>query len=168
MPTAVILLSATTAGYFDLRWRRIPNWLVAGTVAVSLSWHAAANGWAGLAMSAVGLFVGIALLFPLFLLRGMGAGDVKFFGAVGAAVTYQHVFTILFISLVVAAGIGFYQVLRKGSLRQTMANMVDLVRRLLRLRLGPHPVVNIDNQRALLVPFTLSVAIATWIFVLFY
>jgi hypothetical protein len=70
--------------------------------------------------------------------------------------------------LVVAAGIGFYQVLRKGSLRQTMANMVDLVRRLLRLRLGPHPVVNIDNQRALLVPFTLSVAIATWIFVLFY
>lgn len=165
MPTGIILFSVTTAGYFDLRWHRIPNWLVAVTVALSLIWHAAVGGLDGLWGSLAGLLLGTGLLFPIFLLRGMGAGDVKFFGALGAGVTYQHVFPILLTALGVAAATGIYQVLRRGALKQTVVNVVDLSARLLRGRLSPHPAVVIDKKGVLLVHFTGSVAIATWIFV---
>lgn len=168
MPTAGILLSATIAGYFDFRWRRIPNWLVATTIAGSLIWHGVVNGRVGIGMSVSGLLLGTAVLYPLYLLRGMGAGDVKFFGALGAGVTHRHLFTILIIACVTAALMGLYQVLRRGAWRQTMANTVDLLGEFLRGRFRPHPRVHIENRRALLLPFTLSVAIATWIFFLFY
>lgn len=166
MPTFLVLLSATTAGYFDLRWRRIPNWLVVSTLSVSLAWHAAQGGLAGLWASVAGLLGATAVLFPLFVMRGMGAGDVKFFGALGAAVTYRSVFGILFISLFVSGFMALFEVLRAGSMRHTATRIAELVGRWTRGRLGPHPVVNIDSSSAALIPFTLAVAIATWIFVL--
>lgn len=167
MLSAFILLTATTAGYFDLRWHRIPNWLVALTIVLSLTWHTAVDGLPGFWSSFAGLLLGTAALFPLFLLRGMGAGDVKFVGALGAAITYPYVFRVLLIAFFIAAVAALYEVLRRGALRQTIANMGDLASRLLSGRLSPHPKVGIDNHQALLVHFTLSVAIATWIFVLF-
>jgi prepilin peptidase CpaA len=168
MPTAFILFSVTTAGYFDLRWHRIPNWLVALTLLLSLGWHMGVSGLAGLWGSLAGLLLGTALLFPLFLLRGMGAGDVKYFGALGAAVTYQHLFSILAISLVVGAAMALGVILVRGQLKETLRNLADLLGRFLRGRIGPHPVVGIDNGRALVVHFTVAVAVATWIFVIFY
>ena len=164
--TAFILLCVTAAGYFDLRWHRVPNWMVGLTIVVSLAWHVSASGLSGLWSSLAGLVLGVGLLFPLFLLRGMGAGDVKFFGALGAAVTHQHVFRLLAISLFVGALMAFYVVLREGSARQTMSNLADILGRVLRGHIEPHPVVGIDNGQALVVHFTAGVAVATWIFVL--
>ena len=66
-------MSATTAGYFDLKWHRVPNWLVGLTMVLALTWHAAVAGLTGLWSSLTGLLLGTGLLFPLFLLRGMGA-----------------------------------------------------------------------------------------------
>ena len=168
MLTLFVLSAATTAGYFDWRWHRIPNWLVVLTIIASVSWHATINGLGGVWASVAGLLLGIAVLFPLFLLRGMGAGDVKFFGALGAAVTYPQLFIILVTAAVIAAAAGLYRVLRHGVLRQTLANVADLSGRFLRGHLRPHPVVDIDNKHAVVVHFTACVAIATWIFVLFY
>ena len=166
MPTAIILASVTTAAYFDVRWRRVPNWLVALTIALSLGWHAMVDGMAGTWSSVAGLMIGTGVLFPLYLLRGMGAGDVKFFGALGAGITHRHVLTVLVLSILVSGVLAVGQVMRKGMLEPTMARSVDLLSRFLRGRLRPHPEISIDHETALLVPFTAAVATATWIFVL--
>jgi prepilin peptidase CpaA len=160
------LLSSTVAGYFDFRWHRVPNWLVGLTVALSLAWHAWAAGTAGLLASLTGLILGVAVLFPLFLLRGMGAGDVKFFGALGAALTYRHLPAILTFSLLVGAAMALFVVARRGAVRRTARNLAGLCGGLLRGRMGPHPVVRIDNEGALVVHYTVAQAVATWVFVL--
>ena len=169
-PSVFILMlsatSATAAGYFDLKCHRVPNWLVGLTIVLALTWHAFVSGLTGLWSSLAGLLLGAGLLFPLFLLRGMGAGDVKFFGALGAASTYRHLFPLLAISLFVGAAMAVYVVLRRGSARETMRNLADLLGHLLQGRFEPHPVVVIDNKGALVVHFTGAVAVATWIFVL--
>lgn len=167
MPTVLILLSATSAGIIDLRWRRIPNWLVALTIGLSLIWHGATGGLAGLWMSAAGLLVGTAVLLPFFLLRAMGAGDVKFFGALGAAVTYNHVFAVFLISAIVAGLMALIQAVWSRALVATLANVVSLMGRFLRGRFSPHPILNLANDRVLTIPFGVSIAIAAWIFVLF-
>lgn len=162
--SVLILLSATVAGYFDWRWHRVPNWVSGLTVAVSLGWHTWAGGAPGLSSSATGLLLGIALLFPLFLLRGMGAGDVKFFGALGSALTPRHVLPLLTLSLLVGGAMALWLVARRHAAGETSRNVADLAGRVLSGRVGPHPVVHIDNPRALVVPFTFAQSVATWIF----
>lgn len=77
---AVCLVGCIT----DLKSRRIPNWLTFGAAAAALVTHTLTAGWPGLGMAVGGWFVGALLFMPFFLLRGMGAGDVKLLAALGA------------------------------------------------------------------------------------
>ncbi len=68
----------------DLRHRRIPNWLTLPTLGAALVFAHVTGGWAGTAAAAGGAGVAFGLLFPLFLFRVMGAGDVKALMVLGA------------------------------------------------------------------------------------
>lgn len=168
LPTEVILVSTMTAGYFDLRRHRIPNWLVTATAALSLAWHATVNGSHAVWMAVAGLLVTLLLLFPLFVLRGLGGGDVKFFGSIGAAVTYPNISSILFMALGIAALMAVYRVVREGKVTQTLTNMIDLIRWFGRRPFKPHPSVHIEGRDIILLPFTVATAIATWAFLFFF
>lgn len=166
MLTVLILLSATTAAYFDFRWRRIPNWLVGATIAMSFVWHGWSSGWSGLWLSVAGLLVGAALLLPLYMLKGMGAGDVKFFAAIGSAVTSRHVLSVFVFAALIAGGMALFRVLAARALVATFSNIVDIMNRFLHGRFSPHPVAVLANENALVIPFGVSVAAAAWLFVL--
>ncbi len=81
--TFALLMAAGCAS--DLRSRRIPNRLVL-VIAVTGTVYsvAAAPGLRGLAQALGGLGVGLAIWFPFYLARMLGAGDVKFFAAAAA------------------------------------------------------------------------------------
>ena len=81
---AVPLVLVVIAAIVDLRSRRIPNVLTSLGAVAGLVFHAWAGGVAGLGQGVAGWATGIGLFLPLFLLGGMGAGDVKLLGAVGA------------------------------------------------------------------------------------
>ena len=76
----------TLVAVSDIRFRRVPNALVvAGLVAALMSLFAGANPFHVLPQQALlGLLVGLAGLFPFFVLRVMGAADVKVFAVLGA------------------------------------------------------------------------------------
>jgi len=80
----VLLGIVAVAAAIDVRTRRIPNILTFGGTALALVYHGWLGGLAGLGQSAGGWALGIALFLPMFLVKGMGAGDVKLLGAVGA------------------------------------------------------------------------------------
>ena len=166
MLTALTLLSATTAAYFDLRWRRIPNWLVAATIVLSLSWHSWINGLDGFKASGAGLLVGGALLLPCYLLKGMGAGAVKFFAAIGAAVTLQNILAVFVFAALIAGGMALFRVVAAHAFVATLSNIADILNRFVHGRFGPHPAARLANENVLAIPFGVSVAAATWLFVL--
>lgn len=145
----------------------MPNWLVAASIAASLAWHWAVNGLSGLWGSGVGLAAGISILLPLYWLRGLGAGDVKFFGAVGAGVTLRHVGTILVLAAITLFAVATVEVVRRGRVKQTISNIVRLLAGVVRAEWRPHSAVRIDKPDALLLPFTAAVAIAVCVFLLF-
>jgi prepilin peptidase CpaA len=80
------LLSAllVTAVYSDLRRHRIPNWLTLLGLVAGLVLQTVADGAHGLISGVLGALVGLACFAPFYLLRGMGAGDVKLLAAVGS------------------------------------------------------------------------------------
>jgi len=78
--------------YFDLARKKIPNFLTFPLIAYGLLYHAFAGGLEGFRFSLYGLLLGAGLLFLPFVLGGMGGGDVKLLGAVGAVKGAQFVF----------------------------------------------------------------------------
>lgn len=79
-----VLSVAAAAGAIDLRQRRIPNWLTLGAALAGLAYHVASTGVSGVLVATLGWVVGIAMMFLPFALGGLGAGDVKLLGALGA------------------------------------------------------------------------------------
>jgi len=80
---AVLLLIVVPAAIFDFRERRVPNWLALTGVVLGICTNFGVRHLDGLVTSLEGLGLAFLIYFPLYVLRGMGAGDVKLMGAVG-------------------------------------------------------------------------------------
>ena len=84
--SASLVALVSTAAVIDYRTGRIPNWLTAPGMLLALVLHAwqASTPAAGLLHAGGGLLAGLALLLPFWLVRAIGAGDVKLMAMVGA------------------------------------------------------------------------------------
>ena len=97
-----ILIIAVT---IDIRVRKIPNLLTFPAMVTALTFHSVTGGWKGFVFSAEGLAIGIALFLIPYIMGGMGAGDAKLMGAIGAIIGPRGVFLA---SLFTAVAGGIY------------------------------------------------------------
>ena len=93
-PQIYLAITLICAGIIDFKKQKIPNYLTFPTVLIALIYHIYINGMAGLLFSISGMFTGIALLIIPYAMGGMGAGDVKLLGAIGAFVGFKSVFIV--------------------------------------------------------------------------
>ncbi|SOT39018.1 A24 family peptidase [Burkholderia cenocepacia] len=84
--SGVFLVWAALVAASDIRFRRVSNSLVLAGLACALGAAYLNASPFGLlpAQAVLGLLVGLIAFFPLFLLRVMGAADVKIFAVIGA------------------------------------------------------------------------------------
>src|SRR5579863_10006597 len=117
------VLLAACAGFTDLRWRRIPNWLTVSGLLLGVVVNSIVNGLAGAKTSLLGVALGLALLLPFVLLRSLGAGDWKLAGALGAFTGPGRLVNFLLGSVFVAGLMAVCLVIYKGRTRQTIRNI---------------------------------------------
>lgn len=164
LPMIVAGLLGAISGYMDWRWRRIPNWLTIPSVVLGLASNWAAFGWAGAKSSLLGLGLGLGLLLPLVLLRGIGAGDWKLVGALGACLGPHYLLLLLGGAILIAGVMAIILVLYKRRFVQTMGNIGRLLIALATGRPGL-PSVSLDNPESLKVPFGVAMATTVILFV---
>ena len=111
------------ASVSDLRTRRIPNVLTFPSVALGLILSGIFFGLDGLRDSAQGAGLGLGMLFPLFMLRWMGAGDVKLLAAVGALKGPEFVFFACLWSGVFGGAFALAGLLRSRKLGLAIAHL---------------------------------------------
>lgn len=94
----VLTITAIAAG-FDIVKHKIPNLLNFSAMLGALCYLTSRFGWNGFLFSSCGMLTGIALLLLPYLLGGMGAGDAKLMGAVGACLgAEQTIVAFMFIA----------------------------------------------------------------------
>ncbi|MDO8768049.1 MAG: prepilin peptidase [Burkholderiaceae bacterium] len=123
---AILLLLVAVAAGFDLKSRRIPNWLVLVGLVASLILQIifnSFNSFYGFKAWGLGLLVGFGLFLPLYLLRAMGAGDVKLMAMVGAFLGPLGALGAVLTTLVVGGVLAIAVALWSGVLRHTLTNV---------------------------------------------
>ena len=156
------------AAIFDIRFRRIPNWLVLAGIMTGLAWNGSSLSLSGLGRSAAGLGLGFALYFPLYLLRARGAGDVKLLAAVGAITGPGNCFWVFLLTAVLGGVIAVVYLLFRGRLRHTFFNMAWIMRDLLRLKapFESSPELDVTTTKGIRLPHGALMAVGVAAFLL--
>lgn len=155
---AVATVCAVAGSVFDVKSRRVPNFITGPAFLIGLSLHLAHGGWRELLSSfAAGLICGFVFLV-FYLAGGMGAGDVKLITAVGCIAGLSHVTYILALTAISGGVMALGLALARGQLQQTLMNVVELVTHHRREGLQPHPELNLSNAQTLRLPYALAIA----------
>jgi prepilin peptidase CpaA len=164
---AVVLLAmAVIAAVWDLRYRRIPNWLTLPGIIVGFALNGILFGLEGLKFAGTGMLVGFGIYFMLFLLHAMGAGDAKFMGAVGSLAGMSLWFKIFLVAVILGAIGGVVLALSRGRLMRTFHNIGYIMSEIGHGR-PPHvrrEEVDVKSEKALRMPH--GAAIAAGIFII--
>ena len=129
--------------FMDIRYYRIPNRALEAVAAAGLavSAEACVSGagsvgfWAAAAEGVVVLIMGLVLAaaagFPFFLLRMVGAGDIKFMALVAGCFGLERGFWSVVIGLCLGAVLALGKMLREGSVCQRFLYLTAYIRRLI-------------------------------------
>ena len=143
-----VCLLLACACWTDMRTMRIPNALNVSFAAAGLLYQWISRGYDGLIVALMGAVAGMAPLYVLFLLRGMGGGDVKWFGAFGIWMGAPPTLLLMMYAIVFAGAIAAALVLLR------LPGLNKLGGRL-KWPWGTHPVSEVRGARF---PFMLAVA----------
>ena len=163
--TVVLFFLLVYAAVIDIRSHRIPNRLVLAGLAFGLIYSAFVPFWGkhGFLWSLGGAAIGFGVLFPFWLLRMMGAGDVKLMAAVGSLLGLQAIPMALLVSLATSSVFAIAFSLHKGKLREMLANVGRMLRvGSIAMAMGaPVSMAQSGWQSVGKLPFAVSIAVGT-------
>src|SRR5205085_4465981 len=131
----VLLALLIVAAIYDIRYRKIPNWLTVGGVLLGLAINFGIGPpEGGIVFALEGFIAGFGVYLFLYVLRAMGAGDVKLMAAVGSMVGWQNWFGIFLITAVVGGVLSIVVSLAKRRLGKTLFNVGFILHEMKSLR----------------------------------
>jgi prepilin peptidase CpaA len=156
---ALVALVLAAAAY-DFIFRRIPNWLNVSGALLGLGLNAFLFAGHGIAVAALGLMLPLAIYLPLYVLKAMGAGDVKLMAAVGAIVGPRQWIAILVCTAIAGGLLAVALSIAKGRLRHTLFNVMLLVRELFHFRAPAkmYEELNVRDSQSLRLPHGVAIA----------
>jgi prepilin peptidase CpaA len=145
----------------DLRTRRIPNVLTFSGIAAALAFHGFTGGLSAAGWSVAGCILGALLFFPLFALRGMGAGDVKLLAAVGAWLGPSQVVTAALVTSIAGGVIALAVALGHGYLKTAWRNLWMLLTHWRVMGIRPVDELTLQGARGPRLAYAFPIAIGT-------
>jgi prepilin peptidase CpaA len=149
---------AVACAVVDVRERRIPNRLTYPAALLGLLANGIFHGWKGLLLALAGglFFGGLFLMFHV--LRTMGAGDVKLAAALGCVVGLEASVQVMLATAISGGIFAVIQIVRARRIGETLRNTVSVAGHHARHGMQMHPEVNLDNPKAMRMPYGLAFA----------
>jgi prepilin peptidase CpaA len=165
LPLAVVIMATFIAAVTDIRCFKVYNLLTMPLLLTGLIFHAATEGMAGVSGSLLGAFFGFAALVVVYVLGGMGAGDVKLMAGVGAWLGLPLTFYVLIASSLAAGVFAVCSLVFSRNAHETWLNLQILALRVSSLsrHLGSEDRLETEMNRAdhrrRLIPFAAMIAL---------
>lgn len=156
-----LIVVTLIAAIVDFRTQKIPNWLTVSGFLAGITLHALLGGWHGVKFALAGGGLALILVLPLVVLRALGAGDWKLMGAVGATLGPILMLFVLFGSIFVSGLMAVVRMTWSGRIKETLRNLVILLRGFISFGLRPNAKISLDNPRLMKLPFGVAVAVST-------
>lgn len=128
--SVVLIVAAVIDGWM----LKVPNWLTFSMILGGWIYSFANGGLPGLGWSLAGTAFGLGLLYFLYAVGGMGAGDVKLLAGIGAWVYVDHTFNIFATTAVVGAIMAVAMVARTGEWRKHYGQFMKIGKDILNTR----------------------------------
>ncbi|MGH8730045.1 MAG: A24 family peptidase [Burkholderiales bacterium] len=162
----VLIALLLVAAWSDWRAHRIPNWLVFGGAAYALIYNTVFPSYpdgVGLLAALAGLGLGLALLLPFYLLRAMGAGDVKLMAMVGAFLGPWPTFLAVLATFLAGGVLAILFLLAKGVAWRAIQNVALIGRSaVFDVAAGSRPVLTLEPaSSAGKLPYGIAIGVGT-------
>jgi prepilin peptidase CpaA len=161
------LVTAVVACVWDLRTRRIPNDVTFGSALIALAVATVIGGATGLVWALAGWGLGLLLFFPLFALRGMGAGDVKLLAAFGAWLGPGAIVWVALYSAIAGGVLAIAVALARGYLGRAFSNLRLLLTHWRVMGIRPVASISLETTNgprlAYALPMLTGLVVALWL-----
>jgi len=155
------LALAVVAAVIDVRQHRIPNWLTYPAIAMGVLLRWFFFGWRGLGSALAGCALAGGVVFLFYLVRAMGAGDVKLLAAIGSLVGPSNAVVVLAATAISGGVLALLYVVFRRRVGATLRNVGSVLTFHSWNGLKAHPELNLDNPSALRMPYGLAIATGT-------
>ncbi|ADV60732.1 peptidase A24A prepilin type IV [Isosphaera pallida ATCC 43644] len=125
LPLAVLVVICAVmieAAIIDGWKLKVPNWLTYNFLGAGILYWTVTSGWAGFQFAMLGFLAGF-VLYPLCLVGGMGAGDVKLLFGIGAWTGWYATLVIFALCAVVGGIMAVIMMAREGQLAHRLLNL---------------------------------------------
>jgi prepilin peptidase CpaA len=174
IPASIVLLASLVAAVMDVWKFKVYNALTVPLLLSGLAYHAVAGGLEGLQGSLLGILFGFAVLIVVYVMGGIGAGDVKLMAAIGAWLCMPLTFYVFALGAFAAGAYAAVLILSSGNLRESW---IELQLVLFRIRAFGHYLgadgrleaeMKRPDRRHRLVPFGAMLAAGLAVMMLWY
>lgn len=156
----LLIVIAVLSGIVDFREHRIPNWITLPGLLLGLGANTILADRTGWRFALTGMMAAMLVYLPLYMIRGMGAGDVKLMAAIGAIVGPLD-WAVLFLSTAIVGGVAALAlIVLRRRFYETWFNLQLLLAALVRFR-APykhHSALDVRSTQALRMPHAISIA----------
>jgi prepilin peptidase CpaA len=119
----VALVASVTLALVDVCKFKIANVFTYPLAVTGLVYHAVVGGMSGFADGLLGCVLGFTILLPFYALGGMGGGDVKLLGGIGAWLGTWLTLAVILLSCLVSGIYALILIVHTGRVRETWINL---------------------------------------------
>ena len=163
IPHVLVALTAIGGCAHDLHDRRIPNYLTFGSGLLAFCYGWATGGWSGLGVAVAGWGLAVGIFIPFFLLRGMGGGDVKLMGALGAWIGPASLLSLTFYTAIAGGVMALIVVLWQRKVATTAANIWLLLCHWRAAGVRPLPALSLENHNSARLAYGIPIAVGAMV-----
>ncbi|WP_099467368.1 A24 family peptidase [Konateibacter massiliensis] len=110
-----------------------------------------------------GVVMPVVVLFPVFLTRGLGAGDIKLFAVIGGVIGWQEVLGCIILALVIGAALSIGKIIIHRTFFASFLNIAHYVAAVFQSKGGQFPVIS--REQCSTIHFTLPILISVLCYV---
>lgn len=155
---ACLLVLLLVTGYTDLRYRKVFNAVTFPAIGLGLILHPVFFGIPGLKSALIGFAVGFGIFFLIYIWGGIGGGDVKLVGAIGALGGYPFIIYAVFYAALVGGGLAVLELIWQKRLIRSLKNIFITV---FSFFIPKMKTIPLDPRESVKIPYGFGIAAGT-------